>query len=87
MTELREHLYRYTVAYLRIHGEARPCEAVASFRRMFPIECKGYTDQVLRSKLTGTITKELNYYGPKAPIQRTGYRTIRLKEGFTWLEE
>lgn len=81
VSSLKEHLYTYAVAYLKVYGEASPRDIVDSFARTFPEECRRTNVQTLRTKLTSAVTMELKWSGEDADIQRTGNRTLRLKEG------
>lgn len=86
MGELREHMYTYAIAYLRIYGETMQGEIIESFQRSFPKECDRTSILSLRSMLSREISLRLKWEGDDAPIQRTGNRTIVLREGYAWPE-
>lgn len=81
VSSLKEHLYTYAVAYLKVYGESAPGDIVDSFMRTFPDECKRMNLHAVRTKLSSAVTMELKWSREDADIQRTGNRTLRLKEG------
>lgn len=86
MAELKDHMYTYAIAYLRIYGESMQGEIIESFRRSFPEECERRSVFTLRNYMTREISRRLKWEGADAPIQRTGNKTIVLREGYAWPE-
>lgn len=77
---VRDEIMMYAKAYLRINGDAMPCDIVRSYMRTHPEKIRRTNEQALRSALSAGVTQGIKSWGPKAEILRRGDGFLKLNE-------
>jgi len=76
MGELRQKIYDFAISYLEVNGESMTMDVIKAFMKAYPDDCKNSTEVMLKRFLSREVSSQLKWYGDKALIKRTAWRTL-----------